>query len=91
MITRSFVVETDEMRPLKAWCMHGMVHATLPGGRPIATPLWPYPFLTGLSETELDDIEPMYDGVRWRAVDERILMFLGNKAPGAQPPSIAAE
>ena len=90
----SLAFETDDMRPMRAWCADGMVHVTLADGRSIATPLWWYPFLAGLSEIELGDIELMYEGIWWRTVDEGISiksMFLGNKAPGAKPPSIAAE
>ncbi len=90
----SLAFETDAMRPTKAWCTHGEVHVGLADGRTIAAPLWWYPFLTGLNEAELNDIELMYEGIWWRAVDEGISvksMFLGKKAPGAMPPSVAAE
>jgi hypothetical protein len=90
----SLAFETDDMRPVKAWCADGLVHVTLADGRSIATPLWWYPFLLGLNGAELDDIELMYSGIWWRAVDEGISiksMFLAVKAPGAKPPSIAAE
>ena len=85
----SLAFETDEMRPVKAWCSHDEVHVSLADGRSIATPLWWYPFLAGLN-----DIELMYEGIWWPAVDEGISvksMFLGLKAPGAVPPSVAAE
>jgi hypothetical protein len=90
----SLAFETDEMRPVKAWCAHGEVHVTLADGRSIATPLWWYPFLARLNQTELNDIELMYEGIWWPAVDEGISvksMFLGWKAPGAVPPLVAAE
>lgn len=90
----SLAFETDEMRPIKAWCTHDEVHVGLADGRCIATPLWWYPFLTGLSQAELNGIELMYEGIWWPAVDEGISvksMFLGKRAPGAVPPSVAAE
>ncbi len=90
----SLAFETDEMRPVKAWCSEHDVHVTLADGRSIATPLWWYPFLAGLDQAALNDIELMYEGVWWPAVDEGISirsMFLGRKAPGAVPPSVAAE
>ena len=90
----SLAFETDEMRPVKAWCTAEEVHVGLADGRSIATPLWWYPFLIGLSQAQLNDIELMYEGIWWRAMDEGISvksMFLGSKAPGAVPPSAAAE
>jgi len=47
-----------------------------------------------LDRTALNDIELMYEGVWWPAVDEGVSvksMFLGKKAPDAVPPSVAAE
>ena len=85
--------ETEETRPIKAWCTHNEVHVTLADGRSIATPLWWYPFLAALDLSELNDIELMYEGIWWSAVDEGISvksMFLGAKAPGATAPSVAA-
>ncbi|MEQ1951512.1 DUF2442 domain-containing protein [Mesorhizobium yinganensis] len=90
----SLAFETDEMRPVKAWCTGDEVHVSLADGRSIATPLWWYPFLGALNEAELNRIELMYEGIWWPAVDEGISvksMFLGRKADGAVPPSVAAE
>ncbi|WP_235911532.1 DUF2442 domain-containing protein [Mesorhizobium xinjiangense] len=89
----SLAFETDDMRPVKAWCTHDKVHVGLADGRRIATPLWWYPFLDGLDELQLNDIELMYEGIWWPAVDEGISiksMFLGKKAPGARQPQTAA-
>ncbi|PWJ80223.1 uncharacterized protein DUF2442 [Pseudaminobacter salicylatoxidans] len=89
----SLVFETDEMRPIKAWCTQDEVHVGLADGRFIATPLWWYPFLAGLTQAQLNDIELMYEGIWWPAVDEGISiksMFLGTKAPGAKRPQAAA-
>ncbi|MFH1795377.1 MAG: DUF2442 domain-containing protein [Pseudomonadota bacterium] len=82
------------MRPVRAWCTADEVHVTLADGRSIATPLWWYPFLAPLNQTQLNDIELMFEGIWWPAIDEGISvksMFLGKKAPSAKPPSIAAE
>ncbi len=90
----SLAFETDEMRPVRAWCTQDEVHVTLADGRTISTPLWWYPFLSGLDQNALNDIELMYEGVWWSAVDEGISvksMFLGKKAPGAVAPPVAAE
>mgnify|MGYP003387442960 CR=1 FL=1 len=90
----SLAFETEEMRPTRAWCTASEVHVTLADGRSIATPLWWYPFLSALGQDELNDIELMFEGIWWPAADEGISvksMFLGKKAPGAKPPSIAAE
>lgn len=89
----SLAFETDEMRPVKAWCTQDEVHVSLADGRSIATPLWWYPFLAGLTQSQLNDIELMYEGIWWPAVDEGISvksMFLGAKAPGAKRPQAAA-
>lgn len=89
----SLAFETDEMRPTKAWCTDSEVHVTLADGRSIATPLWWYPFLNGLDQAQLNDIELMYEGIWWPAVDEGISvksMFLGRKAPGTKQPAQAA-
>ena len=82
------------MRPVRAWCTAEEVHVALADGRTISTPLWWYPFLASLDQAQLNDIELMYEGIWWSAVDEGISvksMFLGVKAPGAVPPSVAAE
>lgn len=89
----SLEFETDAMRPVKAWCDSGAVHVTLADGRTISAPLWWYPFLTGLDQQALDDIELMYEGIWWIKVDEGISvksMFMGEKARGAKAPEKAA-
>lgn len=89
----SLEFETEEMRPVKAWCTENEVHVTLADGRTISTPLWWYPFLDGLDRDELNDIEIMYEGIWWRQIDEGVSvksMFLGMKAPGAAAPDKAA-
>ena len=94
MTPPSWAFETDEMRPVKAWCTHDEVHVALADGRTIVVPLWWYPFLANLDQTALNDTELMYEGIWWPAVDEGISvksMFLGKNAPGAVPPSVAAE
>lgn len=89
----SLVFETDEMRPARAWCEGGEVHVALADGRVISTPLWWYPFLSELDDEARNDIELMYEGIWWTAIDEGISvksMFLGIKAPGAKAPEKAA-
>lgn len=89
----SLEFETDEMRPVKAWCADDEVHVTIADGRTISAPLWWYPFLNGLADAELNAIELMYEGIWWEAVDEGVSirsMFLGSKAPGAKKPQEAA-
>lgn len=89
----SLAFESDEMRPVKAWCADGEVHVALADGRAISTPLWWYPFLNDLSHTQLNAIELMYEGIWWTAVDEGISvksMFMGVKAPNAKKPQEAA-
>ena len=85
--------ETEEMRPVKAWCTNDEVLVTLADGRTIAAPLWWYPFLSGLDEQDLNEIELVYEGIWWSRVDEGISvksMFLGRKAPWAKTPEQAA-
>lgn len=89
----SLEFETEEMRPVKAWCDEHDVHVTLFDGRTISAPLWWYPFLQGLTHDQLNDIELMYEGIWWTAVDEGISVksiFLGSKAPGATEPKKVA-
>ncbi len=89
----SLAFETDEMRPVRAWCAEHEVHVALADGRTIATPLWWYPFLAGLDDAQLNEIELMYEGIWWPAVDEGISvksMFLGWKVPGATAPQRVA-
>ena len=85
--------ETEDMRPIEAWCTEKEVHVRLKDGREIATPLWWYPFLSSLTPKQLNEIELQFEGIWWEAVDEGISvksMFLGWKAPGASAPSEAA-
>lgn len=89
----SLEFETAELRPVKAWCTQDDVHVTLFDGRTISAPLWWYPFLQGLDKAQLNDIELMYEGIWWTAVDEGVSvksMFLGRKAQGAIAPEKAA-
>ncbi len=49
--------------------------------------------LSQLDQEALNDIELMYEGIWWSAIDEGISvksMFLGVKAPGAKAPEKAA-
>lgn len=89
----SLEFETEDMRPVKAWCTEREVHVALADGRTISAPLWWYPFLGGLNDQDLNEIELMYEGIWWSKVDEGVSvksMFLGVKAPGASAPEKAA-
>ena len=83
----SLAFETDEMRPVRAWCADGEVHVALADGRVIATPLWWYPFLSKLDDRGLNDIELMYEGIWWTAADEGISVkkhVYGRKGTGRE-------
>jgi hypothetical protein len=89
----SLEFETEDLRPVKAWCTQDDVHVIFADGRTISTPLWWYPFLQHLNIAQLNDIELMYEGIWWTEVDEGISvksMLLGRKAPGAKAPGKAA-
>jgi hypothetical protein len=86
--------ETEAMRPVSARCDDGFVYVALADGREIRAPLWWYPFLEAASQAQRTEIELMFEGVWWPAVDEGISvksMLLGWKAPGAVSPPVAAE
>jgi hypothetical protein len=89
----SLAFETEEMRPVAAWCTGNEVHVKLKDGREIATPQWWYPFLSGLEAEALNRIELQFEGIWWPDADEGISvksMFMGWKAPGARAPREAA-
>ena len=91
--TDSSTFETEEMRPVAAWCDGADVNVRLKDGRTIAAPLWWYPFLSGSSIEQLNAIELMFEGIWWDHVDEGISvksMFLGRKMPNAVEPRQAA-
>jgi hypothetical protein len=86
--------EEEKNKPLKAGCDRDHVIVSLADGRSVSTPLWWYPFFSGLTMAQLNDIELMEDGIWWEAVDEGISiksMLLGLKMPNAKAPHIAAE
>ena len=86
--------ETEDMRPVRARCDEAYVYVTLADGREIRAPLWWYPFLCKASAKDRAEVELMFEGVWWPAMDEGISvksMLLGWKAPGAVEPSVAAE
>ena len=81
--------ETDEARPVKAWCDGESVYAVLADDRQIRTPLWWYPFLMKASAEERSAIELTEIGIWWTTIDEGISiksMLLGWKAPRALKP-----
>ncbi|WP_425484065.1 DUF2442 domain-containing protein [Allomesorhizobium camelthorni] len=85
--------ETDEVRPVDAWCDETLVCVTLADARQIRAPLWWYPFLEKASSQDRTNIELMFDGVWWPVMDEGISvksMALGWKMPGAKKPRKAA-
>ncbi|MEM1365075.1 MAG: DUF2442 domain-containing protein [Pseudomonadota bacterium] len=91
----SLKFETEEMRPVKAWCSNDAVHIELADGRSVSAPLAWYPFLAGSTDQQLNTIELMFEGIWWDHVDEGISVksiFMGWKAPGApDEPLQAAE
>jgi hypothetical protein len=85
--------ETEEMRPVAACCDDAFVYVTLADGRQIRAPLWWYPFLANASADDRANVELMYSGVWWPAMDEGVSvkgMLLGWKAPDARKPQRAA-
>lgn len=85
--------ETEQMRPVEAWCDDAFVYVALADGRQIRAPLWWYPFLQNASQAERADVELEFSGIWWPAMDEGISvkgLLLGWKAPGAKAPANAA-
>lgn len=65
-------------------------------GRKIEAPLWWYPRLSAANAKERAawKILPFGDAVGWEDIDEYIsakALIIGGPAPGARPPSLAAE
>jgi hypothetical protein len=90
----SSAFETEEMRPVAAWCDDAFLYVTLADGRQIRAPLWWYPRLLKATPAQRNTVELMIDGVHWPDVDEDLSidgMLKGHKAPGAVEPSVAAE
>lgn len=89
----SLEFETEDMRPVDAWCDEQFVYATLADGRQIRAPLWWYPFLRDASQTDRANVELEFAGMWWPAMDEGISvkgLLLGWKAPDAKAPADAA-
>ncbi|MEM0900667.1 MAG: DUF2442 domain-containing protein [Pseudomonadota bacterium] len=89
----SLEFETEEMRPVEAWCSETEIHVRLKDGREIATPLWWHPFVAALNAQDRNEIELMHSGLWWEAADEGVSiksMFMGWKSPGAVEPVKAA-
>jgi Protein of unknown function (DUF2442) len=90
----SSAFDDSKNKPTEASSDGRRVIVSLIDGRTVATPLWWYPFLTGLTLDQLNKIELMEDGIWWEAVDEGISiksMLMGLKMPNAKAPLIAAE
>ena len=86
-------IETNQTRPVAARCDDEFVYVTLADGRQIRAPLWWYPFLEKASPAERANVELMFSGVWWPAIDEGVSvkgMLLGWKARGAKKPRQAA-
>lgn len=85
--------ETEQIRPVEAWCTGTDIHVRLQDGREIATPLWWHPFVSALDDRQRNTIELTHSGLWWDAADEGISiksMFMGWKSPGAKEPAEAA-
>ncbi|MBN9073312.1 MAG: DUF2442 domain-containing protein [Rhizobiales bacterium] len=82
--------ETDDARPVEAWCDDEFVYAVLADGRQIRTPIWWYPYLRNVSAEKRSVVELLYEGIWWPAIDEGISiksMLLGWKSPRAIDPT----
>ena len=89
----SLKFETEDMRPVEAFCRDGRLHITLKDGRGVSAPVDWYPFLADSSEDQLNSIELQFEGVWWDHVDEGVSVksiIMGWKAPGAAEPQDAA-
>jgi hypothetical protein len=78
--------ETDDARPVEAWCDDAFVYMALADGRQIRAPLWWYPYLQKASFEDRACMELMFEGVWWPNIDEGVsvkAMLLGWKAQGA--------
>jgi len=89
MVDYAKYFETDEVRPVKAWCDGEFLYAELADGRQIRAPLWWYPYLLKVPLEERSAVELLYEGIWWPSIDEGVsikAMLLGRKAPGAKEP-----
>ena len=85
--------ETDDARPVAAWCDDAFIHVTLADGRRIGVPLWWYPFLDAATPGDRAVVELEYSGIWWPVLDEGVSVkgiLLGWKAPNARAPQRAA-
>ena len=92
MTTSEF--ETETVRPVEAHCDQNFLFVTLADGRQIRAPLWFFPFLADASADDRAATELEFAGVWWPRLDDGVSvkgLLLGWKAPGAVPPSVAAE
>jgi hypothetical protein len=83
----------EKDRLVEAWCDPHHLHVVLADGRQVLAPLWWYPFLESTSPDDRANIELMFEGAWWPAMDEGVSvksMLLGWKAPGARQPQQAA-
>lgn len=92
MTTSEF--ETEAVRPVDVRCESDFLFVTLADGRQIRAPLWWFPFLANASAEDRADAEIEFSGVWWPKLDDGVSvkgLLLGWRAPGAVPPSVAAE
>ena len=55
--------ETEEMRPIEAWCDDRFLYVTLADGRQIRAPLWWYPFLARATASDRAKVELMFEDI----------------------------
>jgi hypothetical protein len=72
MMSMNGAFETQEMRPVAAWCDDTFVYVTLADGRQIRAPLWRYPFLAKAAPENRANVELMHSGVWWPVMDEGV-------------------
>ena len=84
----------EEFEPVEAKCSDSELVVLLANGMKLSTPLWWYPRLLAAKPEDRVEIELSPSGVHWPRLDEDLSiegMLSGAKAPGAVPPSQAAE
>ncbi len=90
----TFDPEDERNEPVAVACSDTQLTVTLKDGRQISAPLWWYPRLAAATPTERERYELMPLGVHWPDIDEDVSvrgLLLGNKAPGAVPPTRTPE
>jgi Protein of unknown function (DUF2442) len=86
--------ESENARPVAAWCDDTYLHVRLADDRQISTPLWWSPRLLSATPEQRSNVELMLGGVHWPDMDEdRSVkgMLLGWKVPRAKRPEIPGQ